>query len=38
MGESYFDDVEENLRCLLSAQFLKSGENQFHHNITEFLS
>ena len=38
MGGSYFDDVEENLRCLLSAQFLKSGENQFHHNITEFLS
>ena len=38
MGESYFDDVEENLRCLLSAQFLKSGENQFHRTITEFLS
>ena len=38
MGESYFDDAEENLRCLLSAQFLKSGENQFHRNITEFLS
>ena len=38
MGESYSDDVEENLRCLLSAQFLKSGSNQFHRNITEFLS
>ena len=38
MGESYFDDAEENLRCLLSAQFLKSGENQVHRNITEFLS
>ena len=38
LGESYSGDVEENLRCLLSAQFLKSGKNQFHRNITEFLS
>jgi hypothetical protein len=37
LGESYSDGVEENLRRLLGSQFLKSGENQFHRNITEFL-
>ena len=37
-GERYSDSAAENARHLLSARFLELGVNQFHRNITEFLT